>query len=232
MAEKQDRLKAFKQRLETYCTDDSAPDDELVTPCRSVVMLSASPKDASYRPPRLMQTRDLDELKRWIGLPNEAVKGRILVDNDQRREMQHVCKCHDEIAGAGSDATTQLAAAVRTLESPSQKLDALRSYANSYLFGDSTLVQEAKPAIESYFGSFSIIAWFLRKIVVKSGSVLAFGPGSNVLVAGELEIEEGGQVVGYGSLTVSVATLRKTKPTIVWSPIDIQALAVAYYGRK
>ncbi len=232
MAEKQDRLKDFKRRLARYCAEDTAIDDELVTPCRSVVMLSASPRDKSARPPRMLHTQDLDELKQWIGLPDEAVKGRVLVDNDQRREMRHVCKCHDEYtADEAGKAAARFNATVRTLDSPSQKLDALRAHARSYLYGDSTLVKDAKPAIETYFESFVIPLWVLQKVVVKSGSVLAFGPGSNVLLASELEIEQGGQVLSYGSLTVNVATLRKTKDVIVLAPINVQALAIAYWRK-
>jgi hypothetical protein len=233
MAEKKNPLSEFKRRLESFCTEDAAIDDELVTPCRSVVMLSASPKDASHLRPRMMQTGDLDELKRWIGLPDEAVKGRTLVDNDQRRELRHVCTCHEELtARVGAETTPQFAAAVKALDSPSQKLDAIRAHARSYLYGDSTLVADAKAAVEAYFGTFMIPVWLFKKITVKSGSVLAFGPGSNVLLAAELEIEQGGQVVSYGTLTVNVATLRKTKATILRAPLNVQSLAQAYFGRS
>ena len=197
----------FGRRLETYCHSQEDLQEDLDVSCRSVVVLSASPKHASAKRPQVLQTTDLAELKRWIGNPDEAVRNRCFADIDARRglkELAAVVTSHDaEAKPAGT------------------RLDAVRTFARSYIYGDSTLAAQAKSIVEKSFGIFEIYAWLFRKIKVSSGSVLAFGPGANVLNASEIEIEEGGRVVSYGSLTVNVATLRKTTPPVFYAPIDL-----------
>ncbi len=198
----------FTKLLEQYCLQDAAAGaEDLLVPCRSVVTLSGSPRHSSFRRPRLLQTSDLDELKRWIGVPDAAVKGRCLLEREQRSDLMVLRR--------------QVKAAEVKPPAAGARLDSLRAAARAYLFGDSSAVAEAKPLLQAHFEVFSALAWIFTKVKVSAGSVLAFGPGANVLLAGELEIEEGGQIVSTGSLTVRVGTLRKTKPVLTLSPMAL-----------
>ncbi len=210
----------FARILERYClTVADIEREDLIVPCRAIALLSASPRHASYRRPKILQTNNLDQLKQWIGVPDAAVKGRCLIDRDQRADFAAIQK---EFKAARKEA----AAAVRP--AGGVRLDALRAYARSYLFGDSSMVAAAKPHLEAFFDVFAVAVWAFPKVKVSAGSVLAFGPGANVLLASELEIEEGGQIVSVGSLTVRIAgALRKTVPHIALPPVSlIHALAL------
>jgi hypothetical protein len=194
----------FDKVLEQYCVTSAGTEPEdLVVPCRSVVVLSGSPRHNSHRRPAVLRTTDLDELKRWIGVPDAAVKGRCLLDRQHRRDLAALRSQAKETAAT----TVQKAPPAGGVQ-----LDTLRAHARAYLYGDSSVVADAKPLLVSHFEQFAVFAWWLRKVKVSSGSVLAFGPGANVLLAGEVEIEEGGQIISQGSLTVRVGTLRKTIP--------------------
>ncbi len=201
----------FARILERYClTEADVEREDLIVPCRAITVLSASPRHASYRRPKILQTGDLEQLKQWIGVPDAAVKGRCLVDREQRADLAALRK---ELRAVGKET----AAGVRPARTV--RLDALRAYARSYLFGDSSMVAEAKPHLEAFFDRFSIALWPFQKIKVSAGSVLAFGPGANVLLAGEVEIEEGGQIVSVGSRIAGA--LRKTKPSMVLTPLNV-----------
>ncbi|MGB9604243.1 MAG: hypothetical protein ACP5U2_15890 [Bryobacteraceae bacterium] len=102
------------------------------------------------------------------------------------------------------------------------KLDAVRPHARAYLYGDSALVAHAKPVVQTRFEVFLVPVWNFLRVKVSSGSVLLFGPGANVLLAAELEIEEGGRIVSLGPLTIRVATLRKTTPKVVALPLHLK----------
>lgn len=214
----------LSRRLEQYCLteEDLEKEEELVVPCRSFVALSGSAKHPSYRRPRILQTKSLDELKRWIGVDDRAVKGHCLVGPDERREIRELCRlCVEVTKERVSPNEPVFATRVKSSPGAGSKVDAIRSHTRAYLYGDSSLVAQAKPVIESFFLNFEIFIWLFPKIKVSSGSVLAFGPGANALTASELEIEEGGQVVSYGSLTANVGNLRKTHPINVLTPLDL-----------
>lgn len=216
----------FARRLRRYCLENVEVRD-LRTPCNGTVTLSASPRDPSDHRPVMLHTRDLDELKRWIGVPDSAVRGRSLVEREHSRAFAK----GRPPAGVSAEAVRTESAAKRTL-TDSASLDAVRAHARSYLFGDSALVKDARPVIERFFGAFRIPVWIFQKVTVTSGSVLAFGTGANVLLASELEIEQGGRVVSYGSLTVSVTTLRKTTPSRVAQALDLDFIGRQFFGRR
>jgi septum formation inhibitor MinC len=224
--------KTFYVKTSKFCLEDHTPpiQDLVVTSCSSIT-LSASPKDQSYTSPIWLETRDLDVLKRWIGVNDETIKGRNLVSCEAQRLMKRYQKMlniseqqlkiarqerqqvsDDKRAALQATATQDIAAAVK--ESGSRKdselSNAIRDYTKNYLYGDSRLVKEMKPLLESHFEIFKIPVWFFLTVTVKSGSTLYFGPGSNVLVAHELRVEPGGKVRSYGNLTVDVTNLRKS----------------------
>lgn len=213
----------FLKTLELFAVKPVELERDLETAPRTVTVLSAHPRHATCFRPRILHTSDLAELKRWIGTPDEAVKGRCLVDREERAVL--------------ADLRRGLKMAMPEKERPEKerakeqqaqgaaagnKLDALRAHVRAYLYGDSTLAASAKPLIEEHYRVFAVAVWPFRKITVRSGSVLLLGPGANVLLAGELEIEQGGQIMSLGPLTIRVATLRKTTPVAIMPPIHVQ----------
>jgi hypothetical protein len=211
-----ERAEPNREILHRYCIEESELKEELVVPCRSIVTLSASPRHASHRPPRVVTTRDLDELKAWIGIDDQAVPNRCLAESEHRREMKSLCRmCNGENRQEGDSGDFR--ARVHQAERAHAKNDSIRAHARSYLYGDSRLVQEAKPVIERFFVAFSVYVWAFPDIRVKSGSVLAVGPGANTLIAKNIEIEEGGRIVSIGSLTArALSAVRKITPPSVF----------------
>lgn len=92
----------------------------------------------------------------------------------------------------------------------SRELNIIRTAARAYVRGNSALVKGYKQIIERAIGIVELPVWAYLTIKVSAGSTLAFGPGINVLVAYDIEIEDGGRIVSQGHLTVNVTKLRKT----------------------
>jgi hypothetical protein len=88
-------------------------------------------------------------------------------------------------------------------------IENVRLAAAAFVRGNSALVSSYKPLIEATIGAITIPVFALLTVTVASGSVLEFGPGVNVLVAYELEIEAGGIVRSRGHLTVNCTRVRK-----------------------
>ncbi|MGB9604244.1 MAG: hypothetical protein ACP5U2_15895 [Bryobacteraceae bacterium] len=87
--EKQAELPApFLKTLEQFGISAAQLESDLVVPAGTVVTLSAYPRHASYRRPKMLQAADLDQLKRWIGIPDEVVKGRCLLDRETARSSR------------------------------------------------------------------------------------------------------------------------------------------------
>lgn len=231
----------FAKRYGRFCAhDEDVPREELVIPCRSVVRLAASAKQASARAPVIKSTNDIDELKSWIGVPNLQAKHECSIEREHSREMAEIRKLLDTKAsraqqGANGDEGTgnvasgtrsALMTRLRTSPNAGLKFDAIRAHARAYIYGNSTNMASAKPVLEAVFAPFKVIVWLFPKVIVRSGATLWFGTGANVLTASELEIEQGGQVVSHGSLTVHVSNLKKTKPFTIHAPIGIEHLAL------
>lgn len=227
--------KNLHARMDQYCLKNFQPQVEnlVVTSCSSVT-LSASPKEKSLIAPTMLETRDLDKLKSWIGVDDEVVKGKHMISCDSQREFRRFQKdiglsdsrlaslvasrktkkaSKKAVAQAEYELKAQLAeqrANIADRVQSSGKLnDAIQEYTRGYLYGDSRLVKELKPVLEAHYDIFRIPLWAFLNVKVESGSTLYFGPGANVLWAYQLEIEEGGRIRSNGSLTVSVTSLKK-----------------------
>jgi hypothetical protein len=237
-----EKLRAdFAKRYGRFCAhEEDVPHDELVIPCRSVVRLAASAKQPSARAPIIKSTNDIDELKSWIGVPNLQAKRECQVEREHSREMAEIRKLLDtKAARSEQDPNVEEAAAtkasgprgalmtrLRASPNAGAKFDAIRAHARAYLYGNSSNMASAKPVLEAVFAPFKVIVWLFPKVIVRSGATLVFGTGANVLTASELEIEQGGQVVSHGSLTVHVSNLKKTKPFTIHTPIGLEHLAL------
>ncbi len=229
----QEDREIFKKNLLHYGLQEITPiKKELVISPRSSITLSTSPREKSYVAPIMLKTNDLDELKQWIGLNDRTVKGRNLTSRDSQREMKDYRRklkpfdtrvsLSKEVSEANSEIRMSKSSAFQPLKSTTEKtmtrskssatLDAIRTYTHAYLYGDSTLVKEHKAILEAHFVSFEVPLWFFESIIVRSGSTLYLGTGSNILAAHELNIESGGKIKSFGNLTISVNRLRKSFP--------------------
>jgi hypothetical protein len=213
----------FASNLQKFLlSEDDIRHSDLMVSSRSSITLSRSAKHASNYSAISLQTTDLDELKRWIGMPDDAVKSRSFVSRTDRAHVKELCEfCKYHETERPADRRNLLISRIREDKQPAAKTTSLRAYTRSYLFGDSEIVAEAKSVLQDFYGTIDIGVWLFPNVTVKSGSVLSFGTGSNVLLANNLVIEEGGSVVSQGSLSVNVTTLRKTVPSITYPYQDL-----------
>lgn len=236
-----DDRKDFRRRLASYDLDEDAViADELTVPAGEMMHLEMV--DRSAIRPYILQTRSLDKVREWVGVPTIAAK-RLA-----RQPMQHD-RGHDHGATeasrsrklSGGPVAAPLPAAIdaRALHAAvercrcesaadgskprlkSTELDTLRLAARSYVRGDAELVAEFKPAIEAYFQNFQIAAWLFTTVRVKKNSTLVFGTGTHVLSAGRVVIEPGGRILAHGNLTVNATQLQKQRPLRLTLPDSV-----------
>jgi hypothetical protein len=102
-----------------------------------------------------------------------------------------------------------------------ESINNVRVAARAFIRGNSELVTSYRPMVERVIGQITLPIWPILKVTVAAGSVLEFGPGVNVLVAYELEIEQGGIVRSRGHLTINCTKMRKpgrVRPIVVRPP--------------
>lgn len=212
--------------------------------------------DSQFKP-LIFQTKDLRELRKWIGTPervanrreqspmnrilkSEAIDKALLagrtsvVQSALRSRKTKTAKGSAEISRAGLASMSgikaeHLAAKVlrckecaargeTTEKLNADELNTLRAAARTFIHGDAALVEEYRPAVEAFFDVFQVAVWLPLRIVVKKNSTLTLGPGVHNLTAYEMVVEEGGRVVSYGHLNVSVTKLRKSTGLIIKLP--------------
>lgn len=100
-----------------------------------------------------------------------------------------------------------------------EALSNVRVAARAFVRGNSELVTSYRAIVERTLGTIQLPIWALLSVKVASGSVLEFGPGVNVLLAFEVEIESGGLIRSRGHLTVNCTNLRKPGRSILASRV-------------
>jgi hypothetical protein len=105
-----------------------------------------------------------------------------------------------------------------------------RDVAKAYLYGDSRKLAPFKAWLADRFPSVAVAVWPFLNVIVKSGSVLEFGPGPNVLVAASVTIESGGLVRARGSLKIDATSLEKSLPGLT-TTLNPALLNVALVSR-
>jgi hypothetical protein len=197
----------FLSRLDAYGLNESAVTHaDLVVPANTTMTLAAGDAHSFVRP-QLLNTTDLDTLKRWIGVPDslyaddELARTHIALPTALPAEM-----LTDRAPVEGRTSTAEL---IRP-RVPVEQLGNLRTAAAAYLFGDSQLVAAYKTPIETVFKGFQIIFWPFVTITVNAGSALTIGAGQNVLFAWRIVIHEGGLVFApHGNLKTEAVILEK-----------------------
>lgn len=203
----------FEKRLSKYGLDTSTIlAQDLTTARSSITQLYTSTQVQSAFRPVILKTGDFDTVKKWIGVPNALVEKGYSVEAPRKVRLPEM-----ELKRSTKAARAQKAEQEYNRESlTSENLTHIRDVARAYLRGDSRKLSEYKGWIKSIFPIVSVSFWPFFNITVKSGSVLEFGPGPNVLIACSITIEEGGLVRSYGDLKVDATILRKEEPPLIY----------------
>lgn len=239
----------FRKRLENYGLDESSVlQDRLIT-VRSAVTRLYSGGGGSAISPIVLRTNDFDDLNRWIGYPD-----RLFEEVDPFFEAPRLGALQKAASGAsersqlvkgkqGSRARTsdvgkpEIAHAegmdmAVSAETDGNKIgkSVVRDVARAYLYGDSRRLGKLKPWLSAHFPVIEIAIWAFNDIHVKSGSVLEVGPGTHVLVARKVTIEDGGTIRSRGNLKLDATVLRQAKPSFI-SAINPALLEIASVNR-
>jgi len=210
----------FTSRLDVYGLDESVVQQEIrVQPNSRVPLTYGAGRDTLLRP-TVVRVADFDQLNSMIGV-NDRLFERIPPDVPlpQPFELAPGGGLPRLTAAVGLPrAAAPRAEGVRRIDIDAlepQQLDNVRTAARAFLRGNSELVASFKPIIEHTIGTVELPVWPLLYVRVADGSTLEFGPGINVLVAYDIEIEGNGRIVSKGHLTVNATKLRKTGAVVI-----------------
>jgi hypothetical protein len=169
---------------------------DLFIPPNTTVTLSAGP--GSFLQPYLLETEDLNELKRWIGTPDKYFEKHGVKDPTRHARRDSLTSQRLREIAAGKSIESRV------------ELDEVHAAAIAYIWGNSEKVREFKPDLDRTFRRYQVVLWPFFTITVCRGAVLELGPGANVLLAWKIIIEEGGEVRGNSTnLTVQCTILQK-----------------------
>jgi hypothetical protein len=222
----------FVKRLQNYGLDEAALiAPSLVTTSSSVMSLRGGAGSSPFQPIKL-RTNDFNDLNRWIGTPDRVfdeldpfvdgpkaarirqLQAEVAVDRPELRQLR---------TDASAERREQLTRAVRPepattqagLEGRRRLADdpqVAREVARAFLFGDARNLQSLAGWLGTQFPSIDVAVWPFMNVTIKSGSVLEFGPGPNVLIAWNLTIETGGKLRSHGHLKVDATRMQKSSP--------------------
>jgi hypothetical protein len=130
--------------------------------------------DASAWRPSRSSTGDLDEFKRWIGLPDTYIRsGKV------RAQCCDAPIFYNQRLG---DPRAELSDA---------EIRALHLAAGSYLFGDSAACAKYRRAIELRMAPFEIAVYAVRRLILRPGATLTVTGLPAVVLAERIEIHPG-----------------------------------------
>jgi hypothetical protein len=171
-----------------------APD--LTIQSGQALMLSEEAGPGSAVEPILRETRALDVFKAWIGVADiDYPPGSPLLTRWPCPEQPwngRLVSRHEELT-PGEQEDVELAA-------------------KAYIFGNSSLVQSYRPAIEACCGPFRARIYPIRRLTVMPGARLAVTGEPAILLVEELTIYETGQIALYAVARTEIGTLRKIAP--------------------
>jgi len=167
--------------------------EPLIVKSGSQVVISTTLALSAPFQPCLRSTNNLDQFKAWIGLPNSLFEQGVFSFTKELPSKPWMPK-------AVSD-TSSL--------SPAEREDIQRaSYA--YIFGNSKLVDGYKQVIEKLHAPFEVAVCAIEKVIIEAGgSLIIQGSRPAVLIFGELEIIEGGNIKIYAPTNMTVQKLHK-----------------------
>lgn len=169
--------------------NDVHHDDIVVGAGNRPTYWNGSPGDDCPFSPKVLRTHDLDEAKRWIGIPDEKFR---------REDMPRL----EALPGRPwwNAARTNFA----TLSTADQN-DLVRA-AKAYVWGDSSEVADYKTAIEEFLGPFHVQVFAVDNITVTPSQPWIINSSSpSVINVGTVTIEPGGQIIVTAVVTVNAS---------------------------
>lgn len=209
----------FSERLRKYgLTPDDVQANTLRVVERSIVYLGDGGSRASFHAPRWLRCRGIDDAKRWLGVPDKAVRlNQKAVDKQEvrhfppasaRREAEELTRALASVEPAD---TTRIARINASIDEFCRRNAAdLARLARSYVLSDSKPLKKWKLYLDLVARQLLVPIWAYETVVVKGGSVLEFSGGANVLTAGNLVIESGGTIRCRGTLNLDVGSLTRS----------------------
>lgn len=218
----------FLKRLAIFgLGETSILQPDLVVPSKTTMTLSSAAN--SFLRPHVLTTTDLDELKKWIGIPDKRFKEGF-PSAFSKTHLPLPKKLSTPAASHQAKKATEAADLTQRAFS-SADYDKIRLATMSYIWGNSAHAADFKPIVEEALGRFQIAVWPFFTITVHTGAVLEIGGGANVLCAWKIIIQEGGQVRGLDTnLQVQCTILQKEQ--IFIRPGVITKAATSAVARK
>lgn len=192
-----DDLRALEQRVKHYglSLDPKKLEEKVISKDEKLVLSAAPGQGCKDGPTHVLETQDIDQLKRWIGVPDAIAEQRCCHRNPPAPRGWLVQTKNEHT----------LARAARRVEP-----DAMHRLAREYVFGDARRLLAYKPILEQFYGRFRIPLWLFRRIVVGPGAVLEFNTSNPVVLqAGTIEIAATGRIVSRSSLNVDCISLQQ-----------------------
>jgi hypothetical protein len=220
----------FAGRLALFNIDPSSfLADDLTTAASTITTLSLAPGVASRFQPVILRTSDFGQLNRWVGVPDRVFDEVPPTVEVPRLPLQLRQRMLRAPADNGVPAAPGGGPVRRVEDLSSDDLALVRDAARASLRGDSRQAAPFADLISVVFPVVEVPVWPILRVTVKSGSVLEFGPGQNVLLAYSVTIEQGGIIRSYGNLNVSATILQKSMPARVFE-IDPSLLGARRFG--
>lgn len=159
-------------------------------------------RNSNYTP-RILETHNIDELKSWIGVPNELFAKRPNCDSLSHDWMPF------GVHGTGKDLVKRRKKALSNLKP--QDHQKIRELTHAYLYKYAEPLKIYKGLLEQYWERFLIPSWFFNRIYVPNGAVFEISATTaGLFSAYSIEIEQGGKVLFIGSsMTLDVMQIRK-----------------------
>lgn len=190
------REERFSELLRAYGLDGvRGIQDSLHVQGGKLACLTSVPGQDSVIAPVLMETRDIDRYKDWIGTPDSTLEaGGELVS--------HFDLPHQEWHRGGDFDPQQLS---------ERELKDIERASWHYIFGYSPSVAGYREAVERVYAPFKLAIYAARHVVIEPGGELLLPEGEPaVLLFEEMEIKKGGHVRFMAPFNLSVRHLRKT----------------------
>ena len=208
---------SFADRIAKYgLTSKDLHSDMLRVGKKQVIYLGSLGKRPSFYPPRFLRAQGVDDVKRWIGMPDSVFKtnpkmaerhklekapsGKILTSFDQL--YQKYSKEKDPAK------KKKHADAIRALIYKNRK--DVRAVGKAYIYGNSAIYKDWRSLLDWNWQDWIVPLWMFETVIVESGSVLELDEGQNILAGNTLVVEQGGTIRSRRTLNIDFTTLRRT----------------------
>jgi len=181
----------FEEALARYGMNmaDVHHDDIVVGGGTRPTYWNGSPNDDCPFSPKVLRTHNLDEAKRWIGIP------------DERFRKGDFPRVESLPARPWWSAQKSNFAAL----SKNDQNDIVRA-AKAYVWGDSADVADYKTAIEEFLGPFRVMVFTVDNITVTPSQPWIINSSSpSTINVGTVTVQQGGQIIVSAVVTINAA---------------------------